>query len=31
MDLVEDLELNHFANSRLAEGPEPVLVSLDDL
>ena len=30
MDLVDDLELNHLADARLAEGQEPALVSLDD-
>ena len=31
MDLVEDLELNRLTDSRLADGQEPVRVSLDAL
>ena len=31
MDLVEDLELNLLTDSRLADGQEPVRVSLDAL
>lgn len=31
MDLVEDLELNRLADARLADGHEPVRVSLDSL
>ncbi|MFM1811932.1 MAG: hypothetical protein RLZZ336_870 [Cyanobacteriota bacterium] len=31
MDLVEDLELNRLADARLADGHEPVRISLDAL
>jgi antitoxin StbD len=31
MDLVEDLELNRIADSRLADGQQPVRVSIDEL
>jgi antitoxin StbD len=31
IDLVEDLELNRIADARLADGHEPVRVSLDSL
>ena len=31
MDLVEDLELGHLADARLADGQEPLRVSLDAL
>jgi len=31
MELVEDLELGHIADGRLADGQEPVRVCLDDL
>jgi antitoxin StbD len=31
MDLVEDLELGRIADARLADGPEPLRVSLDAL
>ena len=31
IDLVEDLELNRLADARLADGDEPVQVSLDAL
>jgi antitoxin StbD len=31
MDLVEDLELNRIADTRLADGQEPVRVTMDEL
>lgn len=31
MDLVDDLELNRLADARLADGQQPVRVSLDEL
>jgi antitoxin StbD len=31
MDLVEDLELNHIAETRLANGQDPVRVTMDEL
>lgn len=31
MDLVGDLELNRIADARLADGQEPVRVSIDDI
>jgi len=31
MDLVEDLELNRIADTRLADGQGPVRVTMDEL
>lgn len=31
MDLIEDLELNRIADTRLADGQDPVLVTMDEL
>lgn len=31
MDLVEDLELNRIADTRLADGQDPVRVTMDEL
>jgi len=31
MDLVEDLQLNRIADTRLADGQDPVLVTMDEL
>jgi antitoxin StbD len=31
IDLVEDLEINRIADSRLADGQQPVRVSIDEL